>query len=114
MTMPFGKHHGLDTADLPDDYLMWLARRCELYGGLRSAVRRELRMRGYEPDDFEDDRRQAPPPPPPPPPPGDGVRVTRVDRALFTELVTAGFRALAMRYHPDRGGDAETMRRQLG
>ncbi|HMB84625.1 MAG TPA: hypothetical protein VKI40_11315 [Terriglobales bacterium] len=29
--------------------------------------------------------------------------------ALVTELITAGYRALAMKYHPDRGGNTESM-----
>jgi hypothetical protein len=42
MQIPFGKYEGEEVADLPDDYLLWLAGR-DLYGSLRAAVRRELR-----------------------------------------------------------------------
>jgi hypothetical protein len=33
------------------------------------------------------------------------------DRALLAELVRAGYRALSLKYHPDVGGDPETMLR---
>ena len=33
------------------------------------------------------------------------------DRALLAELIRAGYRALALRYHPDQGGSTETMLR---
>jgi hypothetical protein len=85
---------------------------------LRAAVRRELRERGYRPSDFDSSRdngrrerrRHQEEQPPPPPPAGDGIRVAPAERELFVELVSAGYRSLAQRHHPDHGGDAEKMK----
>jgi uncharacterized protein (DUF3820 family) len=44
MTMPFGRHKGLEIEELPDDYLRWLATR-DLYGELHEAVLSELAWR---------------------------------------------------------------------
>jgi uncharacterized protein (DUF3820 family) len=45
---------------------------------------------------------------------GGGARqlsIADADRAILLDLVNTGFKNLAMRYHPDQGGDAEKMRR---
>jgi hypothetical protein len=112
--MPFGKFRGRDLAEIDDGYLVWLATLDDLRPLLRAGVRRELRRRGYELADFEEPharREQPPPPPPPPPPPGGGLEIAPGDEELFAQIFHAGYRALAMRYHPDTGGDAETMRK---
>ena len=45
VTMPFGKHRGTAVADLPADYLEWLAT-CEIRNtDLRAAVDAEIRTR---------------------------------------------------------------------
>lgn len=86
--MPFGQFRGLPIGDLPDDYLDWLMTLDDLREPLRSGVEREWRARhadsvGLEPDIAN----------------------------VATEIVTAGYRALAKQHHPDVGGDAEAMRR---
>jgi hypothetical protein len=81
MIIPFGKYRGLDLQDLPDEYLEWLFT-IELREPLRSAVEDEIAARRK--------------------PVGAGHRIA-------DELVTAGYRVMAMRYHPDKGGDTQTM-----
>jgi len=99
--MPFGKHKGEDIRTLPDGYLNWLYRSADLYGDLAAAVEFEWRLRNEEPYEEPDE--------PDEPAAGDFALADPADRALLAELVSAGFRALAMKYHPDRGGDPERM-----
>ena len=96
--MPFGKHKGKLLSNVPLDYLHWLQGLADLSSWLREAVEAELEERR-----FRSYRRPTPPPPPPP--------RQSVDRDLVHELVTLGARQLALRYHPDRGGDVATMQR---
>ena len=46
MTMPFGRHKGLELTELPLDYLEWLAGR-HLHGWLRAAVDQEVKRRQF-------------------------------------------------------------------
>jgi hypothetical protein len=46
--LPFGKYRGVPLADVPDNYLTWLARQ-KLTGRLRDAVAAELGRRGLGP-----------------------------------------------------------------
>jgi hypothetical protein len=81
MIMPFGKYRGLDLADLPNEYLEWLRTR-DLREPLQSAVEDEIRMRKM--------------------PAGP-------TRKAAEEIVSTGYRALALKFHPDRGGDTAQM-----
>ena len=111
MQMPFGKYEGGDIADLPDAYLLWLVRTCDLYGHLRTAVLYELRIRGFTAKHSESGshrRRQSSRSLP-----ENVIHVPPAERKLFKELVDAGYRTLAMRHHPDHGGDAAVMRRLI-
>jgi hypothetical protein len=89
--MPFGKHKGENVADLPDDYLEWLHGLDDLHGKLRRAV------------DAEWNYRQATESC------ATALDLDAEDRALVAELIRAGYRALSLKYHPDQGGDSETM-----
>lgn len=97
MKMPFGKFRGHRVQDLPDDYLEWLTGLDNLRGRLRTVVERERRCRQWE----EESRR----------PVEHAPELDAEDRALLAELIRAGYRALALRYHPDQGGSTETMLR---
>jgi hypothetical protein len=97
--MPFGKHKGLDLADVPADYLRWVRPKVQR-PDLRSAVDAELARRAarrhYE--------RHSPPRMPHDSLAGDV-------RRLALEIVTRGYRAAAREHHPDMGGDVEEMQR---
>ena len=92
--MPFGKYSGWLLSELPDYYVKWLFSLTTLREPLHSEIQDEWRTRfGCQEDSFADAVFDA------------------EDRALYTELVRAGYRALAKIYHPDVGGAPETMRR---
>ena len=82
MTMPFGKYRGQPLCDLPQDYLDWLTT-IELHGQLRAAVKIEVDRRLYT--------------------------AHACPTAIAEELIAAGTRHLARRYHPDTGGSHEAM-----
>lgn len=88
MKIPFGKFRGAFLCDLPDDYLEWLLI-IELREPLRSAVFSEADARRFK-TKYEDNN--------------NAPRAAMVD-----ELVSAGLRTLALKYHPDRGGNPEKM-----
>jgi len=91
-TMPFGKFKGQLVAALPDEYLDWLIT-IELRPPLLGAVRDEYHRRfgkGLEPRSIR-------------------FAVPAADADLLTELVEAGRRGLARKYHPDTGGDPLVM-----
>ena len=96
MKMPFGKYRGFPVQDLPDDYLDWLHSLDDLHGRLRKAVDSEWQYRQWE----EESRRR---------PVEHAPELDAKDRALLEELIRAGFRALVRKYHPDVGGNPETM-----
>lgn len=82
MKMRFGAYKGLPVSQLPQDYLEWLLTIAK--EPLRSAVRAELA-----------DRRNP----------------ARPDLQLAKQVIDCGFRSLALRFHPDKGGDLKTMQR---
>ncbi len=84
MKLPFGKYKGCDSQDVPESYLAWLADWEHLREPLKSAIRAER------------ERRELAQP----------VEIN-VDVGLVDELVGAGVRALAKKYHPDCGGSHE-------
>lgn len=90
MRMPFGKHRGVEIADLPSAYLEWLI---NLGDGLREPLRSAIWT--------EWEKRQ---------------RAKGVVRALPEPVVSAaqkivacGYRRLALQRHPDKGGETEQM-----
>lgn len=88
--MPFGKYRGEQLDELPLSYLAWLIDECELRDGdLRDALWQEWR------------RRTSPPAPSP-------RRSCPVPK-MAEELIGAGLRTLARRYHPDAGGTHDQM-----
>jgi Putative quorum-sensing-regulated virulence factor len=87
MQLTFGKYEGQEIEDVPHDYLLWLYRRNR---PLQAAIEREL---GIEPE------RPKPKPEP----------TVNVPPGMLNDLIEAGFRALALKQHPDHGGDTKKM-----
>jgi hypothetical protein len=97
MLMPFGKFAGWQLEDLPQAYLTWLKSRTNLRDPLRSCVQFEWERRLQElREPVHSDR--------------GVIRVPFEHRELFAEVVESGYRTVAMRVHPDRGGDPVRMR----
>jgi hypothetical protein len=93
--IPFGRHRGHDSAELPTDYLTWahtIAR-----SPLRGAIDAELRRRGHHEDPTDSPVVLVAPP--------DELKPTVV------EMLRAGHRTLARRHHPDVGGSLAIMQR---
>jgi hypothetical protein len=93
--MPFGRHRGVLLVDLPPDYLTWLLG-LELREPLRSAVAAEAERRQRNTH-----TPQAPHMP----------RLPRDAVPLAEQIITAGYRSLAQKHHPDRGGETRSMQR---
>lgn len=89
MRMPFGLHKGKPLSALPDDYFEWLLSNIDLREPLRSAVVTEAARRNGQPHSTPHHRPPIP---------------------VLLEIVAAGRRSLAAKYHPDKGGDLETMK----
>ena len=87
-SMPFGRYRGELLCDLPDDYLDWLLGLDDLREPLRTRVAAEAARRARA-----SERPIAGP----------------VDGDVAVAIVEAGRRALALRHHPDRGGDTRVM-----
>ena len=97
-TMPFGRYRGMPLKDVPLGYLRWLLDEVDLREPLLTGVERECRRRSRP---RHDRRRTAAPTPP--------AALSAELRATAVEIVTTGFRALALRRHPDVGGSHENM-----
>lgn len=129
-TMPFGKHIGCAIDELPDGYLKWLRELDDLREPLRWHVEREYRYRfegGPDPGDEEPPKQKkkqqqsygsgfqydffggggsaksAPDP-------ADGLGLSAAEHEIYADVVKAGYRALAIKWHPDSGGDTEKMK----
>lgn len=98
MKMPFGKYRGVLVERLPDDYLDWLHSLDDLREPLRQAVEREWSHRQWE----EESRHSSA---------GFARDLDADDRLLLAEILRTGYRAMALKYHPDVGGPAEIMLR---
>ncbi|MBX3027513.1 DUF3820 family protein [bacterium] len=95
MTMPWGRYRGQDIADVPLGYLTWLldegrALRPDLRRAVCAEVADRLDLRPEPP---------APRRPLPPPALASAIR----------DIIAAGYRAVALRAHPDRGGTHQAM-----
>lgn len=89
MKMPFGKYRGVELTDVPFEYLSWLIEQDFLREPLRTLAEEEFDRRTYQP--------LTEPLPLP------------IDCAVAEELLSAGLRVLAKKYHPDLGGNAAEM-----
>jgi hypothetical protein len=75
----FGKYEGWDIADVPDDYVDYMVQQ----------KRKDLQL-------WEDEQKRR-------------ELIREADLSWVEKLIKAGHRALAQKYHPDRGGNAEDM-----
>jgi hypothetical protein len=96
MRLNFGKFAGLDLEEIPTNYLRWL------YQSTRETnadIRREFLERGELLDNEDDDNEEP-------------AMSPIADRdPLYREMLDAGFKALAVKLHPDKqGGSTEAMR----
>jgi hypothetical protein len=100
--MPFGKHRGKLLGDVPDGYLSWLLRECDLDDWLRQAVEEEMRFRYGEPAAGTAGPRQQ----------SSDASPRAFRGGTLIDLKTTVQRwywSLCMKYHPDRGGSTEVM-----
>ena len=93
--VPFGRHRGTPLDELEDGYFWWLHDRDNLREPLRSALDAEARRRR-----LNNEREEKPTP---------DLERDLPEAAVCEELLAAGYRSLAMKHHPDRGGDHERM-----
>jgi hypothetical protein len=94
ITMPFGKHRGEFLVDIPTNYLAWVLRDCETAEWwLREAVQVEMERRIHET------------------PPARGQRrgEERTGMMQVGDIIKRWWREMALRFHPDRGGDTKVM-----
>ena len=112
MKIPFGKHSGTEVRDLPVSYLRWLNEndlRCmtpELKHAVREALREAQQRQESAWERFTRDQFT----PPPRAPAGMTTVLVPVARlALMQELIECGFKALAVKIHPDKGGEVGRM-----
>jgi hypothetical protein len=89
--MSFGRFKGLDLDELPDDYLAWLMALDDLREPLKTAIEREWAAR------LRSDTA------------GCTLGITDEVVVLAEAIITAGYRELAKRHHPDHGGGAGKM-----
>jgi hypothetical protein len=107
MRLPkLGKYKGYPLADIPQDYLEWLRDTVELREPLATAIEREWERREYGFDPEDNDPEEDEPEEDYQPTPDLLASLNPEEQALLQELIQAGFRALALRYHPDQGGNA--------
>jgi len=88
--MPFGKFKGRAVDALPREYLEWLMNNVDLREPLASAVEAAL-------DDEEDSV------------PARSADLPVELRPVAQELISVGYRMLALKLHPDAGGGHEAM-----
>jgi putative quorum-sensing-regulated virulence factor len=102
MVMPWGKHKGVPLDQVPLGYLAWVldvgyaARTPALLAGIRGEVARRLELHTTAS---------------PPPPRGRVGTPPQELGAVLGELVATGYKHLALRAHPDRGGTTAAMQR---
>ena len=89
MQLTFGKYEGRDIENIPHDYLLWLYRRNR---PLQKAIEKEL---GIEPERSNPEPQQK--------------ESVNVPPGMLADLIDAGFRAMALKTHPDHGGNTQKM-----
>ncbi len=87
MQLTFGKYEGCEIEDIPHDYLRWLYRRNR---PLQAALEKEL---GIKPESSKH----------------TAAETVDVPSGMLNDLIEAGFKVLAIKAHPDHGGDVRKM-----
>jgi len=106
--MPFGKHKGESFDEIPPDYFDWLLKQDWLSKRLRDEIEEFL---AEEENDRQWRKASHQQPNGNGGPLGGKVQFTADEQESLKEMLTAGFRALAMKYHPDKGGETKDMTR---
>jgi hypothetical protein len=101
MKMPFGRHVGIEVADVPAGYLRWLRDNCELYGELADEVDEALAVREKSRSQSRRESRVN----------VHALDAEAADAELLLEVINRGYRAAALAHHPDQGGDPTVMQR---
>lgn len=111
MKMLFGKYKDKEIADIPLEYLHWLANNVELKGALKWSVCKHLKMNVDDLEQLRTDYNAA-------------IEENKVLKEEVAKLQKPSgkpakaaknnfdslYRKLAMKYHPDRGGDEIAMK----
>lgn len=121
--MPWGKYKGDHLTDIPSSYIMWLldagkvsdkmltrALAVEMMRRLEEMCPEAANQDGSVGDAgvHDDHRRYDPGPRPTPPSRERAPQSYREEVAL--QVIAAGYKVLAMKIHPDKGGSAEAMK----
>jgi hypothetical protein len=104
--MPFGKYRGRSLTSIPGSYLFWCLEEADLRPDLHGAIQAELVRRILDlPAAFEALRSEWRD--------GYNAALARPSGQLTVpdarQIVTECLRPLALRHHPDRGGDVSIM-----
>jgi hypothetical protein len=107
MRIWFGKYKDRDFSELPLDYLCWLSENIT-QARLSRIVEDELQRRQRHYQEEREQREQEW---------REKMREQRrklggkskIDSGLATEIIEAGFKTLAKKFHPDLGGDLKRM-----
>jgi hypothetical protein len=120
--MPWGKYKGDFLADIPTGYIVWLLDNAKASDPL---LRRELAVEvsrrmaeyipGANPDGsvgdagVHDESRRADPGPRPTPPSKDRAPQSYREEVAL-QVIAAGYKSVAMKLHPDKGGSETAMK----
>lgn len=125
--MPWGKYKGDFLADVPSSYITWLIDNAKVKDPLllrELAVEMIRRMQEYVPRDggrnedgsygdpgvHDDSRRSRRDEGPRPTPPGRERAPQSYREEVALQVIDSGFRAVAMKLHPDKGGSEQAMK----
>jgi putative quorum-sensing-regulated virulence factor len=121
--MPWGKFKGDFIADVPSSYIIWLLDNGKVSSDTllarELAVEMTRRMQDFipgankdgsvgDPGVHDDQRRYEPGPRPTPPSAPRAPQSYREEVAL--QVIESGYRAVAMKLHPDKGGSEQAMK----